>query len=43
MSTLENIISRGANYVQTIGIADVVDILIVGKGAAAVPGRSMAF
>ena len=29
MSTLESIFSRAANYVQTIGIADVVDILIV--------------
>ena len=29
MSTLETIFSRAANYVQTIGIADVVDILIV--------------
>lgn len=29
MSTLENILSRSMNYIQTIGIADIVDILIV--------------
>ena len=29
MSAFENIISRSLNYVQTIGIADIVDILIV--------------
>ena len=29
MSAFENIISRSLNYMQTIGIADIVDILIV--------------
>lgn len=29
MSTFENIVSRSLNYMQTIGIADLVDILIV--------------
>ena len=29
MSALENILSRSMNYIQTIGIADIVDILIV--------------
>lgn len=29
MTTLENVFSRATNYMQTIGIADVVDILIV--------------
>ena len=29
MSALENILSRSMNYIQTIGIADIIDILIV--------------